>query len=131
MTLVLLTGDTTNFKFTKPGAISKARWMAKAIYTIYMYLLSDKITSELPKDTIFTPYQIERIGRFVKFVSLIYIKWWVKCPVSVDSPINDLAFLTSIRSYSDCVISSAAEKAMQNHMWYLTEELVPLSLFSP
>ena len=46
LVLVVLTGDTDGFKFTRPGALSKARWMAKAIYSLDLFLLKDKINRE-------------------------------------------------------------------------------------
>lgn len=130
LTLVLLTGDVSNFKFTKPGAISKARWMSKVIYATDIFLLTPKILTELPKGEILAPRQAELIERFVKFVALIYVKWWVNCPLPADCPINDLEFLKSIQEYPDNVIALAAEKAFRNHLWYLTQELVPLAIFS-
>ena len=104
--------------------------MSKIIIAADIFILNRKIQKELPNNLITTLKQVNLIERFVKFVSLIYVKWWVKCPLAADSPINDLEFLSSIKSYSDNTISSAAEKAIKNHLWYLTEELVPLAIFS-
>ena len=47
---VYLTGDTTNFKFAEPGALSRARFMGKLLYAIPMVLMKDKISSELGKE---------------------------------------------------------------------------------
>ena len=131
VTLVLLTGDLTNFKIPRPGAVHKARWMMKGIISQVMYLMMPKIQSELPKNSILTAKQADDLKRFVKFICLVYVPWWVTCPLPADSPINDLTLLKTIRKYPDTVISTEAEKAMLNHCWYLTEELVPLALFSP
>ena len=54
----------------------------------------------------------------------------ITCPVARDSPINDLNLLKAVRNYPDPLIATEGEKAIHNHLWYLTEELVPLALFS-
>ena len=82
LVLVALTGDTTNFKFTQPGAISKARWMAKDNYAISMFLMKDKTANELGRDAvIMTKKQVALLERFVKFICLVYAKWWIRCPL--------------------------------------------------
>ena len=130
LALVFLTGDISKFKFIRPGAISKARWMCKSIYTCQMVLLSNKISTELPPNTIFTQHQLERLIRFVKFLVLYYVKWWIYCPLPAECALLDLKFMKSVKNYHDSVISASALKAMKNHMWYLTSELVGLSVFS-
>lgn len=130
LALVFLTGDISKFKFIRPGAISKARWMSKSIYTCQMVLLSNKISTELPPNTIFTQHQLERLIRFVKFLVLYYVKWWIYCPLPAECALLDLKFMKSVKNYHDSVISASALKAMKNHMWYLTSELVGLSVFS-
>ena len=48
----------------RPGAMHKARWMAKILYSIKMCLLSEQIKL-LPKGTIATPYQMNQLKEFV------------------------------------------------------------------
>ena len=95
-----------------------------------MVLLSNKISTELPPNTIFTQHQLERLIRFVKFLVLYYVKWWIYCPLPAECALLDLKFMKSVKNYHDSVISASALKAMKNHMWYLTSELVGLSVFS-
>ena len=72
LVLIALTGDTTNFKLLRPGALSQARWMGKTIYAISMFLLKNKIANELGRDAvIMTPRQVGLIERFMRFV------WWI------------------------------------------------------
>ena len=54
LVVVVLTGDTDCFKFTWPGSLSKARWMAKAIYSLDLLVLKDKINRELGKNLFMT-----------------------------------------------------------------------------
>ena len=131
LVLVALTGDTTNFKITQPGAVSKARWMSKAIYALDLIILKNKIQRELGKNpVIMTDQQIPLLERFVKFVCLVYVKWWIRCPLAAEAGLNDLQLLSTIRSYPDTTISKAVEQALHGHLWYLTEEQAPACLFS-
>ena len=130
LVLVALTGDTSNFKFQRPGALSKARWMSKSIYAISMILMKNKIANELGRDAvIMTKKQVGLIERFVKFICIIYAKWWIRCPLPAECGLTDLQLLQDIRTYPDD-LSTAAEKALHLHLWYLTEEQAPRCLFS-
>ena len=95
-----------------------------------MVLLKEKISSELGKEAvIMTVRQVELLERFITFVCLVYAKWWIRCPLPAECGLTDLQLLKDIRSYPDN-ISSAAEKALHLHLWYLTEEQAPRALFS-
>ena len=141
LTLLYLGADepqaTTSKKkslFKQPGALHKARWMAKLLYAIKIDLLSNKIETEFPKGTVFSGRnQKDNIHRFVMFVVYVYVPWWLTAPFSSSAPSNDLSLIKSLYHFKDIdsVAASAALKSLKNHMWYLTEELVPLSLFSP
>ena len=76
--LALLTGDTTDFKLEGLGAISSARWMAKETGAIDLFLMKSKIFKELDKNMVMTEHQSKLIGRFVKFIALVFVKWWVR-----------------------------------------------------
>ena len=121
-----------SFSFNKPGALHKARWMAKLLYSIKIALLCTKISKELPEGAIFTSSQQPKIQRFVQFVVFCYIPWWLTSPIPSTAPKNDQLFINSFITYKDIdgLIANAAIKSFSNHMWYLTEELVPLALFS-
>lgn len=115
-----------------PGACHKARWMAKLLYSIKMVLLASKISDELPKGSVFVKHQIKKLQRFVRFAVFCYFPWWATATVSSSAPCNDLLLLESLLRYRtvDATCANAAIKAFYNHLWYLTEELVPLALFS-
>ena len=121
--------DFTGFNF--PGAMSKARWMAKLLYAIKMILLASKI-AELPKGSIFARGQLPKLQRFVQFVIFCYVPWWLTSPVPSSAPKNDQLLLNSLIEYKDLdsSVADVALKAFGKHLWYLTEELVPLAFFS-
>ena len=126
-------GDETQerLQFHKPGALHSARWMAKLLYSIKLVMLAPMILSQLPKGAVFGAGQLDRIKRFVAFIVLCYVPWWLTAPVTAYAPTNDLAFITRVRRYAsvDEASSSSALTAFNRHLWYLTQELVPLTLF--
>lgn len=126
-----LSSDTVNFSFKQPGAIHKARWMAKIIYAVKIVLLERQI-SELPKGTITTSSQIQKLKRFVTFISLVYCQWWFCCTVAIDAPWNSLTLYHKILKYRTVneLISNSAAKSFKRHLWYLSADMVPLALFS-
>ena len=105
--------------------------MAKLLYAIKICLFEEQISS-LPQGTITTKQQVPKVRAFVNFVTLVYIPWWLKSTSPTDALCNDLDLYVQLLEYEkiDRSISSSALKAFQRHLWYLTSEMVPLSLFS-
>jgi hypothetical protein len=66
------------------------------------------------------------------FFSLVYVRAWLSAPIATDAPVNDLELLKTLHKYKtiNAIISSKTLEKMDNHLWYLGPELVPLSLFS-
>ena len=74
--------DNKPFKFRRPGAINKARWMGKVIYGIKMFLLSKQITElKDPKNRKANlilksrSKELDKLTHFVTFAIHIYVKW--------------------------------------------------------
>ena len=126
-------GDPRNkdVNFKRPGALHKARWMAKLLYSIKIVLLQDKICT-LPPGTITTKQQSEKLSVFVTFACLIYSSWWNTCAKAVDAPWNDLKMYKKCLQYKtiNATVSRSALAALSRHLWYLTTEMIPLALFS-
>ena len=131
LTYVLLTGDTEGFRFQPVGAVSDARWMAKTNVASMIVLLRKKIVKELPKNCVVTAAQLKLIIRFVKFAALIYAEWWIRCPLPAERPLMDISIIKAVTAYSDKTVSTAALGALKNHLWYVTQEMSPLAIFSP
>lgn len=110
--------------FRAPGAIHQARWMAKALYAMKIYMFRKQFC--LPE------LELEKVRRFSTFVALIYMEHWFCSPNSMSAPNNDLILMKKLHSYKeiDLEIAQCAEKAMARHLWYLNEHLVCLSFFS-
>lgn len=60
------------------------------------------------------------------------MKNWFEAPISANAAFNDLAFWKEARKYStfDKEIAITIKKALQPHLWYISDELIGLSLFS-
>jgi len=106
-----------------PGAIHQARWMAKALYTIKVWMFKDQFKLTACE---------EKAHRDVSlFATLVYTKAWTSCPNTTAAPSNDLILLKSLVKYKaiNAGISTAASKALSRQLWYISEELVALAFF--
>ncbi|KAJ8682355.1 hypothetical protein QAD02_018147 [Eretmocerus hayati] len=110
-------------KFSPPGAIHHARWMAKAIYCILMYLFRDSLD--------LTEQEKINLREVCFFIVFVYAEFWFKAPLSVSAANNDLTFLKKLKSYRqvDVAIADGALKKMSNHLWYLSPETVSMAFF--
>jgi len=98
--------------------------MSKLLYVLKLNLFQDQFH--------LTKHKTLACLEFVLFVTLLYVKVWIKCSYSSDAPLNDLAFIQSLKEYRivNETVSEAPLAAMQRHMWYLSQELTPFGLFS-
>jgi hypothetical protein len=107
--------------FLKPGALHRARFMAKLLYSYKIFLF---------RDTNFKLTERERKGlaEVCLFGVQAYVKSWMLCSVPSMAPSNDLQLLKKL-----AILNSIASKCALNkflgHLWYLSEDLVALALF--
>lgn len=115
---------TSTKQFMVPGAVSNARWMAKAIYALKSFLFRDQLN--LDQQT------LNQLRRFSVFISSVYVKRWNYCTNVFNAPINDLEFLKEIEMYSeiDDEIAAVAKNAFCRHLTYVTNEMILLLIFS-
>ena len=118
--------------FHRPGAKHHSRWMSKLIYSLKMVMLKKKIEQELPRNAIYFKGQADKMVKFVNFVVLCYVPWWLTAPVAALAPHNDFVLIKTLHEYRliDPTSSAAATDAFFRHGWYITEELVVLAFFS-
>ena len=110
----------------KPGALHRARWMAKAIYTMKIELLFDGNESVIK----LAARKLQGIQRFNRFVVKVYLQSWFSCRMVADAPVNDILLIQRLHDYDDLGLQTAGLKMMVRHSWYLSQELATLSLFS-
>ena len=118
---VFLGGQLDGLVFRAPGAFHQARWMAKAIYCIKMALFMRQAS--------LTERKANGIRRVAVFVALLYAKFWHEAVVARWAGKNDLDFLEALRIYPDRPTAALAMKALQRHLWYISEELIGLAFF--
>ena len=118
LTIVFLGGKLEKFTFTKPGALHRARWMAKVIYAIKIMLFKSQFKM--------TKQEQNSLKKFAIFAVHFYVPNWFVCSNASAAPRNDLQYLKSLQDWDDKEISSIATKALSRHLWYLSEPLVSL-----
>lgn len=113
--------EKNKFNFHTPGPTSNARWMAKAIYCLKMFIFRKQFKP--------SKKELSGIRDVCLFVVKLYVKSWYGCTNAVSAPLQDLNFIKNAIEYSDSAISAAILNKMKNHVWYLSEEAVALAFF--
>lgn len=124
LVIIFLGGyETQAIKFHSPGAFHHARWMAKAIYCLKIFLFRNVFT--------LTPQEFKGVRDMCIFIVKIYIKPWYNAPLASLAPSQDLRFLKDLYYYSEVNerISQVTIKTFSRHLWYLTEETVAFAFF--
>ena len=98
-----------------PGAMHQARWMAKVIYSlkIWMFRSQFKLTKKEEKG----------LREVCLFSVVLYLKAWFSAPLAVSAPRNDLQLLQDLYNYRqhNDKISKSTCKKLEKHLWYLSE----------
>lgn len=109
--------------FKSPGPMHHARWMSKVIYSLKVWMFSGQ----------FKLSKIESHGleRVLVFIVKFYLKAWTTATDGVSAPASDLTLLQQLTAFEECdsQVSKAASKKLASHLWYLSEELIGLSVF--
>lgn len=124
LTVIFLGGKLpNNIRFKMPGAIHHARWMAKAIYSLKIYLFREQFH--------LTPKEESALRSICVFIVRLYIKVWFNSASSIKAPLQDLNFIKSLLHYTsiDKDISQIAVKKFCGHLWYLSAELCAFAFF--
>lgn len=106
-----------------PGAFHYARWIAKAIYVLKIYLFRGEfaLSSE----------EMVGIKDICIFITSLYIETWFNAPIPEKARHQDLRFVQQLYAYQ-AVDKSASQKGLHKfsgHLWYLTSERAALSFF--
>lgn len=120
---ILFLGDVPvrGVRFQVPGAMHRARWMAKVIYAIKMWLFRGQFKM--------TPSEERGIREVATFSVLVHLRAWMTAPLTAEAPLNDFRLMGQLLGYPHKAISAATSKKLGLHLWYLSEELVGLALF--
>lgn len=124
LTIVFLGGvPERGIRFRAPAGLHRARWMAKATYSLKIYLFRDEF--KLSKQEEFGIRQV------CMFVVKCYVRSWFQAASAPLAPNNDLLLLKTLKQYEGInnELSKCALKKFLGHLWYLSEELVALAFF--
>jgi len=137
LTIIFLGGTPTHgIHFTFPGAIHRARWMARAIYSIKMWLFKSQYeplqsTSTGTRKTRGPSHSSliwTHLQEVCLFITSVYVKYWFQTPSAITAPRHDLELLCKLSTYPNKNIAKAATTAFSRHLWYLSELLVGFCL---
>lgn len=123
--IICLGGVKQNYVFKKPGASHHARWMAKAIYSLKIYLFRDQIE--------FAAGVLEGLREVCVFIIRLYTKAWFQCTSSIGAPLHDLTFIQDSIQYAsiDKTSSEVVLKKISNQLWYISDETIGFAFFDP
>ena len=119
--IVCLGGSLPGFNFKKPGAFHHARWMAKVLYCLKIWMLRGQLKH-------LTKGEESCVCDVSIFSILIYVEAGFSAPDAAAAR-TDLEMLRKLHSYHNDHIGRTARGKLQHHLWYVSEELVALSLF--
>lgn len=126
LTVIYLGGSLphSNFYLRKPGEIHHARFMSKAIYLLKMEFMSEKFD--------LTVEERREINQMEVFISLFYVRLFLRSRIPVFAPTDDLQLIGYIMWFREEneTIANAVLLSVTRHCWYLTEELVVLAFFN-
>ena len=77
-------------------------------------------------------HELQALRHICLFTVTLYVKACFTAPISINAPLNDLRFLQDLECYEivDKLMAIAASTKLRGHMWYLSEDLVGMALFS-
>ena len=104
-------GMQTNTQIRKPGALHRARWMAKAIYSLKMELLLDGNEAVLQ----LSAWEVQGIQRFNRFIIYVYLQSWSTSRIVTNAPINDILLIQRLNEYNDVALQMVGLKMMKRH----------------
>ena len=105
------------------GAHHHARFMAYSIYFLKMQLLSEQFEM--------TDEERRGVKEMATFIALFHSAAFLKSRFSSISPALDLNYLSMMQLYKEenPAAAKVAIESVLKHLWYLTEEVVVLSIF--
>ena len=111
--------------FISSGAVSTARFMGRALY----FMKIEMTKRQVPEDVI-SDDEKQQVARISKFTFFLYAKYFLQAMVPAAAPRYDLQFWEDTHQFQLCdpELVDAVFTSIYRHMWYLSEELIPLAL---
>jgi len=99
--LIFLAGaDGENVSFGIPGAFHHARWMAKAIYIINIFLFHQHFSLSVNEK--------RSLNELALLVSFVYVRFWHQAPLPIQAILNDIFLIEEFTKYPNIAVVQAA-----------------------
>lgn len=110
------------------GSVSSARWMAKVICELKIALYSTQLIAL----GMITANEAQVHRRLASFLLQYYVRQWLQCTDGTNAAPNDLALYKDLlkANKEHVTYANAMLNRLDAHLWFLSEELVVLCLFS-
>ena len=110
-------------RFLAPGPVHHARWMAKALYSLKIWLFQCQFD--------LTAREKRGLRDVCIFIVKVYMQSWFTAPAAVSAPSNDLTLIKTLYNYKNdnSVVGEVAAQKFSWHLWYLSEQLVCLAFY--
>ncbi|XP_039440673.1 uncharacterized protein LOC120421523 [Culex pipiens pallens] len=123
LVILFLGGDTKiGIKFRRAGSISRARWMARAIYVLKIWMVNIDIKNIDQK-------LMDHFEKLALFITKCYVKYWYSLNDAIKAPRVDLEFWRTISSFDFPEYAETAARSFEKHLWYLSPRLIALAMF--
>ena len=83
--MLVLGSEPFKIHWRAPGPVHHARWMAKLLYAMKIFLFRDQ-----REVFSLTRNEETQIKRFVQFGALLYTKAWTEAPLAAEAPRGDM-----------------------------------------
>ncbi|KAG0728039.1 hypothetical protein GWK47_033298 [Chionoecetes opilio] len=102
---------------------SSGQGRAQKLYSMKMFMFAEQLEYE--------GRNCCEAGTPQPFLGLFYTPMWMSSTLAADAPENDLQFMKDMMKFkrTDPEIAQAVLQKLENHKWYLTQEVVPFALF--
>ena len=123
LALVFLGAQQGAVRFNSPGAFHRARWMAKMIYGLKIFLFRDQFHV--------TAKELAGLRQFNVFIIQLYLKAWYTCQIPATAPRHDLQLIKDLGQYKrvNPAVAKVAMESILSHLWYLSEPMIGLGFF--
>ena len=95
--------------------------MGRVIYAIKIMLFRSQFGM--------TTEETSGLQRFVRYSMEYYVWYWYAATIATIAPRRDLEYLQQLEKCDDREISTTVAKALNRHLWCLSEQLVSFAFF--
>ena len=112
-----------DWKFPYPSAYHHAKFISQILYIMKYGLLGDQVWW-------LTDEERRQIKRMMRYAAFYHGPSFLKCPVTIQAPHNDLLSYSKVQEFRkvDSVMADKVLHSFSGQCWYLDESWVTISL---